>query len=128
MGVIIKWDFTGGSFDRHGWLCGLMDVNIKWDFTGGSFDRHGWLCGLMGVNIKWDFRIMRLGLASQTFSQNPTIPGSIPRGHVSKKKISNPEAEPSSGLKKIFCQTESDMSDYHVQRVDHMCTAIAKDD
>ena len=32
---------------------------------------------LMGVNIKSYFGIMRLGLASQAFSKNPTFPGSI---------------------------------------------------
>ena len=47
----------------------------------------------MGVNIKSGFDVMRLGLASQAFSQNPTLQGSIPRGHEDtflKNSISNP--------------------------------------
>ena len=33
----------------------------------------------MGENLKSDFGVIRLGLASQAFSQNPTLLGSIPR-------------------------------------------------
>ena len=47
-----------------------------------------------GVTIKSSFGVMRLGLASQAFSWNPTLPDSIPRWNVSQNSISNPDPNP----------------------------------
>ena len=53
-----------------------------------------------GVNIKSNVGVMRFGLARQAFSQNPTLLGSIPRGHVSPNSISNPTPNPNDKQEK----------------------------
>ena len=49
---------------------------------------------MTGVIIKLKFGVMRLGLASQAYSQNPTLLGSIPGDLRFSNSISNPNPNP----------------------------------